>query len=127
MRKFDRAHLVIFKLAARGGQKRIYRRFVNMRIGIVAFALHRPKIASVGAGHQINAGVFAAKIAAKGKLLPQPHLFQIIRILWVCAQISLHQAFKACPFVALRHSHMSRLFENIVKCKEGVFHRGMFC
>jgi hypothetical protein len=108
--------------AARRGKKGIHGGLVCDRAFLNAFALHSPIFAVRRQSHQINARVHAAQIRPTRKLVPQPDMLQVK--LRVCAQIRLHQPFKAAALVTFGKGKAAVLVEYLLKGHGGRLQAG---
>jgi hypothetical protein len=68
------SELFVFEMFAGGRKKGIDSGLVDGSAFLKTFALDGPEIAGSSAGYEVNAGVFAAEIAAGKKFIPEPNV-----------------------------------------------------
>ena len=110
-----RAQRLVLEFSAGGRQERIDGRLIDGRALLIALALNGPVVAVDGECHQVDAGVRAAEVVPAGKLVPQPDLFEQVRVLGVGLQIGLHQPLKARALVLLGEGMFSVFFKDGVE------------
>ena len=112
MREADGTELVVFEVFAESREEGINGGLVHHRAFLKTFALDSPIVARSGAGHQVNARVLSAKVAAGGKFIPKPYIGEQGGVARVSLQICLHEPLELVAFVAFGEGVLSEMGKN---------------
>ena len=105
----------VAELSAGSGQEGIDSGFVDGGGFLITFALDSPIVAGGSAGNEIDAGVFAAEIAAGGEIIPEPDMGKEIGVTRIGVEVSQDKAFEFVAFVTFGERVFSKFGQNGLK------------
>lgn len=97
---------------AGGRKKGINSGLVDGCVFLKTFALDGPEIAGSSAGHEVNAGVFAAEVFAGKKFIPEPNVGEQVSVAGIGLQVCLHEPLEFVALVAFGEGKFSEMGED---------------